>query len=87
MEPDQTALGRHAKPSAGPTVPSRGQARPGLNLGARTDLVLLVLTILSGLMTWGVGIHALGYDYDEVMRAHSSWLAAQGLCPYRDFLD
>jgi hypothetical protein len=34
-----------------------------------------------------VGIYALGYDYDEVMRAHSSWLAAQGLRPYRDFLD
>jgi hypothetical protein len=34
-----------------------------------------------------VGICTLGYDYDEVMRAHSTWLAAQGLCPYRDFLD
>jgi hypothetical protein len=87
VEPDQTALERHAKPSAGPAVSSFGQARPGLNLAARTELVLLVLTILSGLTTWAVGIHALGYDYDEVMRAHSSWLAAQGLRPYRDFLD
>jgi hypothetical protein len=52
VEPEQTALERHAKPSAGPAVPSFGQARPGLNLAARTELVLLVLTILSGLTAW-----------------------------------
>jgi hypothetical protein len=43
--------------------------------------------IAAGLATWGVGVGTLAYDYDEVMRAHSTWLAAQGLSPYRDFLD
>jgi len=41
----------------------------------------------SGFGTWAVGLHTLAYDYDEVMRTHSVWLVAQGLCPYRDFLD
>ena len=41
----------------------------------------------AGLTTWAVGIATVGYDYDEVMRTHSIWLASQGLCPYRDFLD
>jgi hypothetical protein len=54
---------------------------------ARTEVLALVLTLASGVAAWGIGIRMLGYDYDEVMRAHSMWLAAQDLCPYRDFLD
>jgi len=53
----------------------------------RTEVVLLAATITCGLATWTVGIDTLAYDYDEVMRAHSIWLTAQGLRPYRDFLD
>ena len=48
---------------------------------------ILVLTIACGLATWAVGLGTSGYDYDEVMRAHSIWLAVQGLRPYRDFLE
>lgn len=67
MEPDQTALERHAKPSAGPTVPSCGQARPGLNLAARTELVLLVLTILSRL-TFALYLTWQGIDFDQTFQ-------------------
>jgi hypothetical protein len=49
--------------------------------------VILILMIASGLAAWALGLLTRGYDYDEVMRAHSIWLAAQGLRPYHDFLD
>ncbi len=68
-------------------VSSAGTAPPNRTLGARVEILVLVLAIATGIAAWGVGICTLGYDYDEVMRAHSIWLAAQGLRPYRDFLD
>ncbi len=61
--------------------------QPAHRLIARAEALLLLLTITTGFGAWAVGIWTLGYDYDEVMRTHSIWLAAQGLCPYRDFLD
>ena len=54
---------------------------------ARAELVALGLLIVSGLVAWGVGVRTAGYDYDEVIRAHSVWLAAQGLRPYNDFFE
>jgi hypothetical protein len=53
----------------------------------RAEILVVILTIAAGLAAWTVAIGTLGYDYDEVMRTHSIWLAAQGLCPYSDFLD
>ncbi len=53
----------------------------------RAQIVALVLMIACGLLAWAAGLCWLGYDHDEVMRAHSIWLTAQGLSPYRDFLD
>jgi hypothetical protein len=53
----------------------------------RAEIVLLAAIIAVGLATWVIGLGTLAYDYDEVMRAHSIWLAAQGLSTYRDFLD
>ena len=63
------------------------QGRSARSLGAPVESVILVLTIACGLATWAVGLGTSGYDYDEVMRADSIWLAAQGLRPYRDFLE
>ena len=60
---------------------------PAPGLLVRVEIVALVLTIACGLVAWAAGLGSLGYDYDEVMRAHSIWLTAQGLHPYRDFLD
>jgi hypothetical protein len=49
--------------------------------------VILIPTIACGLAAWAAGIETRGYDYDEVMRAHSIWLVAEGLVPYRNFLE
>jgi hypothetical protein len=53
----------------------------------RAEFVILVAMMAAGIGAWGVGIHCLGYDYDEVRYAHSVWLTAQGLRPYHDFLE
>lgn len=47
----------------------------------------LGLLCLSGLAAWSLGIAHGAYDYDEVQRAHSVWLAGQGLRPYTDFFE
>ena len=51
------------------------------------ERIALGLTIVCGLAAWGVGVRTFGYDYDEVTRAHSVWLASQGLRPYADFFE
>jgi hypothetical protein len=72
-----------------PPIVDGGRPAGGVARGffARIEALLLALTMLTGLAAWAVGIGTVGYDYDEVMRTHSIWLAAQGLRPYRDFLD
>ncbi len=60
--------------------------------GSKTRLdqferVTLTVTIAVGLAVWGLGIRRCGYDYDEVLHAHSVWLDAQGRRPYRDFME
>ncbi|WP_165219181.1 hypothetical protein [Aquisphaera insulae] len=47
----------------------------------------LASAAIAGLAAWAVGIASLPYDHDEVTKAHSVWLAGQGLVPYVDFLD
>ena len=56
-------------------------------LVVRAELIALGLLIACGLAAWGVGLRTAGYDYDEVIRAHSVWLAARGLRPYNDFFE
>lgn len=48
---------------------------------------MLLATIACGLLAGAAGVYAWGYDYDEVLRAHSIWLASQGLRPYNDFFE
>src|SRR3954471_9965290 len=43
---------------------------------------MLAVSIAAGVFAWGIGIVHRGYDYDEVQRAHSVWLASLGLRPY-----
>jgi hypothetical protein len=85
--PAQISGDQHATPARPWATSSSVRASPSSALLVRAEIVVLVLAIVSGLATWGVGIPTRGYDYDEVMRAHSAWLAAQGLRTYRDFLD
>ena len=53
----------------------------------RVEVASLALMIACGLGAWAVGVRARGYDYDEVTRAHSAWLASRGLRPYNDFFE
>src|SRR5262249_28345887 len=39
------------------------------------------------LLAWTTGLFETAFDYDEVMQAHSIWLIAQGLVPFRDFFE
>jgi hypothetical protein len=48
---------------------------------------LLALTLAAGIAAWWVGIVTRNYDYDEIQRAHSVWLASQGLRPYTGFFE
>jgi hypothetical protein len=48
---------------------------------------LLGLTLAAGSAAWWVGIVTRNYDYDEVQRAHSVWLASEGLRPYSEFFE
>ncbi|SIO16482.1 hypothetical protein SAMN05444166_2782 [Singulisphaera sp. GP187] len=61
--------------------------RPSRSPIVRLEVASLTLTIACGLGAWAVGLRMLGYDYDEVTRAHSAWLASQGLRPYNDFFE
>jgi hypothetical protein len=69
-----------------PAAPA--QILPGrLVLGTLATRGLLALTLAAGVAAWSVGVVTRNYDYDEVQRAHSVWLAAQGLRPYRGFFE
>jgi hypothetical protein len=48
---------------------------------------LLALTLAAGIAAWWVGIVTRNYDYDEIQRAHSVWLASEGLRPYTGFFE
>ena len=48
---------------------------------------LLAVPLAIALLAWTSGVFQTGFDYDEVMQAHSIWLIAQGLVPYRDFFE
>ena len=60
---------------------------PSWTIAGIVEVLSLVLMIGGGLAAWGVGIASKGYDYDEVLRAHSIWLTTRGLRPYSDFFD
>lgn len=74
MDPEPTP---DATPTEAPVRPTAG----------RVETLALALAVASGLAVWGIGIVNCGYDYDEVQRAHSVWLSAQGQRPYRDFFE
>jgi hypothetical protein len=57
------------------------------SIRALVEWPLLVLVIAGGLGTWGHGIVARIYDHDEFQRAHSVWLASQGLRPYSELFE
>ena len=70
------------------TGPSTGHTpRPPRGPIVRVEVAALALTIACGLASWALGLRTRGYDYDEVTRAHSTWLASQGLRPYNDFFE
>jgi hypothetical protein len=46
-----------------------------------------MLLLAAGFVAWGVGIVFRNYDYDEIQRAHSVWLALQGLRPYSEMFE
>jgi hypothetical protein len=48
---------------------------------------LLAVPFATALAAWYSGVVDIGFDYDEVMQAHSIWLIAQGLVPFRDFFE
>jgi hypothetical protein len=48
---------------------------------------LLAVPLATALLAWGSGLLRTGFDYDEVMQAHTIWLIAQGLVPFRDFFE
>src|SRR6478672_2868223 len=48
---------------------------------------VLVLLIAGLVYAWGTGIVHRQYDYDEVQRAHSIWLASRGLRPYHELFE
>jgi hypothetical protein len=75
-----------------PTPPDEAPARSPMtsrlpSLLALAERGMLVLLVAAGLYAWGVGVVHRGYDYDEVQRAHSVWLASRGLRPYVDFFE
>lgn len=55
--------------------------------GDRVEIATLILVGIVGMIALAVGVRTRWYDYDEVLRAHSGWLAAQGLRPYSDFFE
>jgi hypothetical protein len=67
-----------------PTVESRHSKGQRVN---RLGAVLIGLVLVAGGAAWGVALRNRSYDFDEVQRAHSIWMASQGLRPYEDFLE
>ncbi len=53
----------------------------------RIELVLIAVVVACGLTAWGIGAIERGFDYDEVQRAHSVWLASRGLRPYHEMFE
>lgn len=53
----------------------------------RLRCIALALVLIVGGIAWGIIIAHRGYDYDEVLRAHSIWLTSQGLRPYHEFFE
>ena len=86
LQGDST-LGPDQLPTAGPRAFPDGLARPSGPSTSPAEIGIIGLILVSGIATWVTGILTIGYDYDEVFRAHSTWLASQGLRPYSDFLD
>ncbi|MEA2632966.1 MAG: hypothetical protein QOE66_3185, partial [Chloroflexota bacterium] len=77
-------------PMTNPTRPDDAAApAPGLrpSLLALAERGMLVVLIAAGLYAWEIGIVHRDYDYDEVQRAHSVWLASRGLRPYTDLFE
>ena len=64
-----------------PPTPARRSFR------ARVDWALLLIALAAGLAAWGYGIVTRNYDHDEFQRAHSIWLASQGLRPYTEMFE
>jgi hypothetical protein len=48
---------------------------------------MLALVVIAGGIAWGLLIAHRGYNYDEVVSAHSIWMTSQGLRPYHDFFE
>ena len=65
-------------------LPTGSSASRGL---VAVEVAAVALMIGAGIAAWMVGIFTRGYDYDEVLRAHSIWLTTQGLRPYSDFFE
>ena len=74
-------------------TPEKSRQSAGAGAGGSWSVVAVVevaslaLMIGSGAAAWLVGIFTRGYDYDEVLRAHSIWLTSRGLRPYLDFFE
>jgi hypothetical protein len=62
-------------------------ARPRVDAGGAMKRALLAVPLAAALLAWGRGLVDAGFDYDEVMQAHSIWLVAQGFVPFRDFFE
>ncbi len=73
----------HPPPDAARTAATQGRR----SLRAGVEWLLLVLAIAAGLGAWGHGIVARRYDHDEFQRAHSVWLASEGLRPYSELFE
>lgn len=54
---------------------------------ARLQSIVVALVVIAGGIAWGIVIMHHGYEYDEVLRAHSIWMTSQGLRPYHDFFE
>lgn len=76
-------------PMPGSPMTETDPSKPGASggLGAVVEVGSLALMTAAGLAAWAVGIFTKGYDYDEVLRAHSIWLTSRGLRPYDDFFE
>jgi hypothetical protein len=76
-------MANHVDPN--PAAPDRAYRRTAP--WRLVSWALLALTLSGGVAAWWVGIVTRNYDYDEVQRAHSVWLASEGLRPYSGFFE
>ena len=75
------------RPAPRPRPARPDDGRRGGGLLASSSGACWPSLIAAGLVAWGIGIVHRGYDYDEVQRAHSVWLASRGLRPYVDMFE